>query len=60
MKDVRNTYLFRRYATQNSATTLRLRPHRVADTLLGLSSSLATNFVRLALCTILVWGMLGD
>src|SRR3989344_6143447 len=33
MKNVRNTYSFRRYATQNSATTLRLRPRRVADTL---------------------------
>src|SRR3990167_719185 len=49
MKNVRNTYSFRRYATQNSATTLRLRPHRVADTLSGLSSSLATNFARLPL-----------
>ena len=36
MKDVRNMYSFRRYATQNSAAALRLRPHRVADTPSGL------------------------
>ena len=30
MKDVRNTYSFRRYATQNSAAALHLRPRTVA------------------------------
>src|SRR3989344_3428307 len=30
MKDVRNTYSFRRYAAQNSATALHLRPRTVA------------------------------
>ena len=105
MKNVRNTYSFRRYAAQNSAAALHLRPRRVADTpsglprhqpsrclsavtpyrdrtnttyvssnsfaiyttsrrregwCVGLSLILATNFARIALCTILVRGMLGD